>query len=143
MQSKKRKRSGRFIGIPYEIANSSIFANLRAPENKLIIDLLLQYTGRNNGMLSACYTLMEKRGWSSTSLHRAFNKLQHAGIVVVTRQGWKCRGKPTLVALTWHGIDEPRNGVVYDCSIKPSEVPLSYWCKEKSVWKHKPAVKEL
>ena len=137
------KKYERFVSIPYHVISSAPFACLKAPETKLLLDVLLQYNGRNNGMLSACYALMEKRGWASTSLHRAFNNLQHAGFFVVTRQGWKQRGKPTLVAVTWKGIDEPRQGIDYDEGITPSNSPLSYWCKAKAGWKHKPKVKEI
>jgi hypothetical protein len=142
LKTLKRKK-GRFVGIPYPIANSDLFAKLSAPENKLILDLLLQYNGNNNGMLSPCHTLMKKRGWAKSSLRRAFNKLQHAGFLVVTRQGWKRRGKPTLVAITWEGIDEPLNGVIFDEGIVPHHSPLGYWCTAKKSWKHKPKVKEM
>ena len=144
MSAKALKRQkGRFIGIPYKVANTDIFAKLSAPENKLLLDLLLQYNGGNNGMLSPCYTLMEKRGWAKSSLHRAFNKLQHAGFLVVTRQGWKRRGKPTLVAITWLGIDNSKSDIDFDEGITPSNTPLGYWCIAKKSWKHKPKVKEI
>lgn len=137
----KPVKGSRFVGIPHDVASSIVFARLKAPEVKLMVDILIQYNGRNNGMLSACHTLMKKRGWAKASLYRAFCNLQHAGFVVVTRQGWKRRGKPTLLALTWNGIDEPRNGVEYDQGIAPSHTPLNYWCKVKSAWKHLPKVK--
>ena len=138
-----KKQRGRFVGIPYTVANSKLFKDLRAPEVKLLFDLMTQYSGNNNGRLSPCHTLMRERGWASSSLHRAFNSLQHLGFVVVTRKGWKVRGKPTLVAVTWAGIDEPCNGVVYEEGIRPSETPLNYWCMAKASWKHKPEVKEF
>ena len=138
-----KKQKGRFIGIPYPMARSDLFAKLSAPENKLILDLLLQYNGNNNGMLSPCYTLMKERGWAKSSLHRAFNKLQHSGFLVVTRQGWKRRGKPTLVAFTWLGIDEPLNKVDYDEGVTPHHSPLGNWCTAKKNWKNKPKVKEI
>jgi hypothetical protein len=138
-----KKRKGRFLGIPYSVVNSAPFAELRAPEVKLLVDLLLQYNGRNNGTLSPCHTLMEKRGWAKSSLHRAFSNLQHLGFLVVTRQGWKRRGKATFVAITWLEINEPQNGIEYDDGIASSNKPLSYWCTAMKSWKHKPKIKEI
>lgn len=133
----------RFVGIPYSVVNSDPYVRrLRAPEVKLLQDIWMQFNGKNNGMLSACHTLMEKRGWAKSSLHRAFCNLLHSGFIVVTRQGWRQRGKPTLVAVTWEGINEPYNHVVYDDGIIPSHTPLGYWYKEKAAWKHKPSVKD-
>ncbi len=137
------KKAMRFVGIPYSVINSEPYVRkLRAPEVKLLQDIWMQFNGKNNGMLSACHTLMEKRGWAKSSLHRAFCNLLHSGFIVVTRQGWRQRGRPTLVAATWEGIDEPYNKVDYDEGIIPSNTSLGYWYKEKSTWKHKPKVKD-
>jgi len=91
--AKDRNRKGRFVGIPYHIVDSKQWAQLGAPEIKLLMDLLLQFHGRNNGNLSPCYSLMKKRGWARSSLYRAFSKLLHSGFIVITRQGWKVRGR--------------------------------------------------
>lgn len=141
--TKLKKKKERFAGIPFSVAKTKPFIDLRAPEVKLLVDLLLQYNGNNNGMLSACHTLMKERGWPKSSLHRSLNNLLHAGFLVVTRQGWKVRGKATLLAITWEGIDEARRGLEYDERIIPSNTPLSYWCKAKASWKHRPAVKKI
>ena len=136
-QAKKqiRKKPERFVGIPYNVANSHHFGMLEAREVKLLLDLLIQRNGRNNGCLSPCHSLMKKRGWAPSSLYRAFTGLIKKGFVVVTRQGWKVRGKPTLIALTWDGIDEPVQGVEYDDHIKISHIPLNYWCKHPETWR--------
>ena len=132
------KRKERFIGIPYRVAESRPFNELKAQEIKLLINLLTQRNGRNNGSLSPCYALMKKQGWASSSLYRAFTGLVEKGFLVVTRQGWKQRGRPTLVAITWDGIDEPAGGIEYDDEIKPHPVPLNYWRKAPEIWQHKP-----
>lgn len=120
-----------------------MFAALDSKEVKLLVDLLVQYNGFNNGMLSPCYTLMKERGWAKSSLHRAFNRLQHKGFLVVTRSGNKIRGNPTLVAITWAGIDEPKPGIQYDDGIQPHHTPLAYWYKAPEAWKHHPEVKHV
>jgi hypothetical protein len=136
----RKKKTTRFIGIPYHVASSEQFANLKAPAVKLLVDLLYQYTGKNNGLLSPCYTLMKKRGWSKSSLYRAYAVLVHSGFIVVTRQGMKVRNFPTLVAVTWNGIDEPVK-CKFDAGVKTSPVPLSYWKRDKATWDIAPNIK--
>ena len=134
--------TGGYVKLPYSVVNSDIWSKLSAPGVKLLSDLLTQYNGNNNGMMSPCHTLMKKRGWASSSLYRANSELQHKGFIVVTRQGMKIRGYPTLIAITWMGIDEPIKNKFDEC-IKPSNIPLNYWSKSKSCWKHKPTIKEV
>lgn len=133
MGSNRKRSNGRFIGIPYNVAISRQFAALRAPEVKLLIDLLTQYNGHNNGKLSTTISLLKDRGWATASLYRARANLVEKGFLVITRQGWKQRGRPTLVAISWNGIDDC--GVVYDDGVSPSQIPLAYWCKAQSVWR--------
>lgn len=137
--ARQRKAKGRFVGIPYNVANSQQFGKLSYRAKALIVDLLLQYNGRNNGSLSACHALMKNRGWSKATLHRSLKELIETGFVVVTRQGWKQRGKPTLLAVTWNGIDQA--AVEYDDGIKESGQPLSYWCKHPGTWRNEPVLK--
>ncbi len=137
-----KAQKGRFVGIPYDVAKSRPYAALKAPEAKLLFDLMVQFNGHNNGELSACHTLMKERTWAKSSLYRACSNLQHAGFIVVTRQGTKIRGMATLVAVTWIGIDEPRSGIEYDGGIDSSHRPLNYWCKAKPNWKHQPRIKK-
>ena len=56
---------------------------------------------------------------------RRRQELQDEGFVVVTKRGKKLRGHPTLVAVTWDGIDDC--GVDYEEGVKVSAVPLGYW----------------
>lgn len=120
--AKTKRKKGRFLGIPHHIAASDAYCELGAQEVKLLMDLLFQYNGSNNGDLFPTYSLMKDRGWEGKkgSLYRAKDALLQNGFISVTRQGWKERGKPTLVAITWNGIDEPRKGLVYDEGVTPS-----------------------
>lgn len=128
--NKRNKKKERFVGIPYGIASSKEFINLSFKARVLLIDLLHQYHGRNNGSQSPCWTLMKKRGWkSSSTLYNAFKELKEAGFVIITRQGMKIRGRATLCAITWYGIDDAK--VTYDDGIKVSDTPLHLWRKSK------------
>ena len=127
MAAAKKRKHGRFVGIPYHVAQSHQFASLSAHANKLLLDLLLQYTGSNNGCLSACWSLMRVRQWkSSSTLYKAKQELLNKGFIIVTKAGMKMRGHPTLLAITWRVIDSSLK-VEYDGHIKPSKVPLSLW----------------
>jgi len=131
--SSKKRIKGRFVGIPYHVANSPEFAELNGNETRLLVHLLLQYNGQNNGKLSTTLSLLRERGWSSSNLYRAHKGLLEKGFLVVTLQGWKQRGHPTLVAITWNGIDEC--GIEYDDGIVISTVPLGLWKKQTSISK--------
>lgn len=104
MSGKKRAKQ-RLVDTPYQVVNIDYFAKLSPHANKPLIDMSLQRNGRNNGALSARWTLMAKRGWKSRStLHRAVTELIGGGFIVVTRRGMKIRGRPTLYALIWDGM---------------------------------------
>lgn len=138
---KRSQNKDRFSGIPFRIIGTEQYTKLGSAEVKLLIDLLYQYNGRNNGMLSPCHALLKKQGWAKSSLYRAYANLVHKGFIVVTRKGWKVRGKATFVAVTWNGIDEPIK-CEYDKGITVSSIPLSYWCKAKISWQIRPTIKQ-
>ena len=139
----KRKNTGKFAGVPVSIMGTNHYIELSYKEKALLFELAYQYNGFNNGNLTVCYTIMKKRGWPSASLWRALSGLVHAGFVAVTRQGVKRRGCPTLLAITYQGIDEPPAHVQYDGAVLVSSVPLSFWCKAKNSWSIQPERKEL
>jgi len=132
--AERRKKKGRFLAIPYNVATSNQFADLKGNELKLLVDLLAQYQGSNNGNLTTAESVLSKRGWAASSIYAASTGLQRKGWIVVTRQGYKVRGMATLEAITWNGIDDPPKGVRYDEGVKPSPVPLGYWCKHPDTW---------
>ena len=71
--------------------------------------LLYQYKGRNNGDLSASYTIMRTMGFvSKDTLQRAKNELIESGLITQTREGRFLNpgGVCALYALTWLNLDE-------------------------------------
>lgn len=125
--NKGRSKHGRFVGLPFTVLESVQGKNLSHYEKAFLVDLLTQYTGSNNGMLSPCHSLMKQYGWSTGSLFRTKDSLIKKDFIVVTREGKKLRGFPTLVAVTWLAIDEPRKNIEYDSCIKVSGSPLNTW----------------
>ncbi len=124
---KKRnyKKSTRpFIMLEKMILNSPAYIHLSPYAKVLLIDLFIQYNGKNNGDFSAAFSDLSKRGWKSNdTLPKKIKELLDSGLIIKTRQGWK--NKPCLYAVTWLGIDEC-NGKL-DISSNPQ--PYHLWKK--------------
>ena len=103
--TRRRKSAPPFIMLQKRILESSEYARLSAKGVKLLIDVMAQYNGRNNGDLCITMTVMTKRGWrSSSTLHNAKDELIRWGWIEVTRQGG--RHKCSLYSVTMYTIDE-------------------------------------
>ena len=104
-RNKGRMMTDSFVRIPHHVINHEHFRSLSPRATKLLIDLLAQYRGYNNGDLCAPLSLMRERGWnSSDQLHKAKNELIEKDVIIVTRQGGL--NKCSLYAVTWFPIDE-------------------------------------
>ena len=99
-----------FILIPHPILKSVAYINLGSWARTLLIELILQHNGKNNGDLSAPYSLMKQRGFNSSgTLSKAGKELQENGLIQITklhRRTGTTFEKTKLVALTWLPIDE-------------------------------------
>lgn len=105
LKDKGRREAGGFVALPHAVLRSEAFAALSSIAIKLLLDLLAQFNGKNNGDLCAAWTLMEKRGWKSReTLARAKNELIEGGWLMVSRQGG--RHTATLFAVTFYAVDE-------------------------------------
>ncbi len=81
------------------------FRTMSAYGKALIIDLMSQFNGRNNGDLCAAFSVLKERGWRSKgTLGRAIKELKDRQWIVVARQGG--RNHCSLYALTFQAIDE-------------------------------------
>jgi hypothetical protein len=100
-----KREGGDFVALPCVVIRSHSFVQLSPHAVKLMIDLLSQYKGNNNGDLCASWTLMRPRGWKSKeTLNKALKELLGRDWLEVTRQGG--RHKATLYALTFYAIDD-------------------------------------
>ena len=87
-RNKGRMMTDSFVRIPHHVINHEHFRSLSPRATKLLIDLLAQYRGYNNGDLCAPLSLMRERGWnSSDQLQKAKNELIEKDVIIVTRQG--------------------------------------------------------
>lgn len=106
----------------YIVLRSQNFSRLSPHAIKLMMDLLAQYKGDNNGDLCLAWTLMKKRGWRSRdTLSKARRELLNAEWIIVSRQGGK--HLPTLFALTFFSVDECGGRL----DVKATHSPLSNW----------------
>lgn len=117
----KRERGG-FVALPFMVLRSPAFAALSAHAVKLLLDLLAQYNGNNNGDLCAAWKLMQVRGWKSRdTLNKARRELEEKRFLDRTRQGG--RKVATLFAVTFYAID--------DCDgkldVRPASTPSGAW----------------
>ena len=105
--AKGRRIQGSYVQIPHRVLDSENFIALSYKSKSLLLDLLSQYKGRNNGDLCAAMSIMKVRGWKSNeTLATALEELQHFRLIVKTRQGG--RHKASLYAITWMPIDDCR-----------------------------------
>lgn len=106
MKSRKQKSSSFiFLALPHKVLNSDDYLSLSPRAVKLLIDISVQYNGKNNGDLCICLSIMKTRGWTSNDqLKKAKDELIKKEFIKLTRQGG--RRIPNLYAITWQPIDE-------------------------------------
>lgn len=105
----RNARPRSFAGIPRAVIEHPDYQSLHGNAVKLLVDLAYQYRGKNNGDLTASWSVLKRRGWSSqTTLAKALKQLLGANLITCTRQGkfMNPGGYPTLYALNWQPIDE-------------------------------------
>jgi len=101
-----KRDGGAFITLPLSVLNGAAYLGVSAHARMLLLDLVAQYRGDNNGDLCAAYSLMKPRGWKSThTLHKAKLELIEAGLIVETRTGSR-PSKASLYAVTWYAMDD-------------------------------------
>jgi hypothetical protein len=103
--AEKRDR-GAFRQIPLSVLEGRAFLDCSPYAAKLLLDLLTQYRGQNNGDLTAAWKVMKPRGWrSEATLHKAKQELLESGLIVETRMGAR-PNKCSLYALTFFSLDD-------------------------------------
>ncbi len=107
----KRKAPERFAGtfsaIPHRVMDSAAFMGAGHIAKALLLDLMRQVNGANNGRLHLSYEwLTRKRGWKSRdTIKRAQSELVERGLVVQTCKGGLNKGA-SLFAVTWLPISD-------------------------------------
>jgi hypothetical protein len=109
-KAKGRKETGNFFMYPKSVLECENYKNLSHIGRSLLLDTAIQFTGKNNGDLTACHSHLVKRGWKSkTTIKKHIDELLHYGFLIcVQRGGINCGSKqrPNLYAFTWLRIDK-------------------------------------
>lgn len=109
LKSKGRSESGTFALLPHKVMDSEDFRALSHSALAVLMCLLRQYNGHNNGDLSAEFSRATTWGIGSKStLAKALVELQARNLILRTREGrfMKPGGSCALYAITWQSIDE-------------------------------------
>lgn len=77
-----------FVPVPRSIFASASFYELSHKARSLLLALMGQYNGNNNGDFSVAWTVMKQRGWKSEdTLSKAKHELIQTGFLFETRKG--------------------------------------------------------
>jgi len=128
---KDKRESGKFVTIGRYFLQSHVRKNLSMKANTLLMDLLAQYKGFNNGDLCLAWKIMKEYNWRSRqTLDRAREELLEKEILMLTRQGG--RNSPSLFALTIYNIDDCRDKWGHTkIDVQPTKTPTRAWIKHE------------
>ena len=130
-KTKNRKETGRFAQLPHVVLNSADYISLSYKSKALLVDLVYQYNGKNNGDLTAALGFLKKRGWvRSATLSSAANELLEANLIIKTREGrfQNPYSRCALCAITWQPINECEGK---DLEVRATSTPHRKFSLEK------------
>jgi hypothetical protein len=93
-----------FLPIPKDVLRSPAYQALPFSARALMLDLMAQYTGKNNGRLSPAFQAMQRIGWTKHTLIAAKRALLKCPFVVLTRRGHAPK-TAEWIGLTWWKLD--------------------------------------
>lgn len=102
---KRSKKKGRFTGIPKLVHDSEEWAQLPPTAKALLVDIVSQYNGHNNGDLNATRTFLSSKGWKNQgTISKNLKILIEANFLKQTRRPLQRRC--ALYAVTWERIND-------------------------------------
>ena len=117
-----------FVSMPKDILRSPEWQGLPAGAKALALDLMGQYTGKNNGRLCPAFGVMERCGWKAEkTLLRAKVALLECSFVCHTRKGHPPR-TTDWIGFTWWKLDWDKS-----MSIQPREFPYLNFVKPERI----------
>lgn len=118
-----RRITGRFIGLPHVVVKNKDYIELSYKSKALLIDLMLQYNGKNNGDLTTALAILRDRGWKrQATVGEAVKELIDANLIIRTREGQFRNpfSRCALYAITWQPIDDCKDK---DLNVNPTTTP--------------------
>ena len=128
---KGRAEKGTFTLIPHAVMDNRDYVYLSYKSVKLLLDLAYQYRGKNNGDLTAAFSILRQRGWKrEATIGAAIKELIAADLIIRTREGYfqNPKSRCALYALTWQPIDDCKGK---DLEISPTTSPPRKFSLEK------------
>lgn len=93
--------TGRYTPLPHALLDSTAFMGASHRTRSMILELMRQHNGANNGHLHLTLTWLKERGWASVDgIQKAKKEALELGLIVKTREGGLNFG-PDMYALTW------------------------------------------
>lgn len=103
--SRASRDGTRFAALPFDVLDSAAFLSLSHPARSLLLELLRQVNGQNNGALLLTQKVLKPRGWTSVdTIQRARDDLLRVGLLHQTVQGRK-PSWASWYALTFLALD--------------------------------------
>lgn len=125
MSAKKRPQeavSGSYTPIPHAVLDCKAFVGASDRAKAMLLELLRQHNGGNNGRLQLSVAWLKARGWTSTDqIQKAKIELLDRGLIFKTKQGGLNIG-PDWFALTWLQISNFSN-----LDVKPNGYHPGHW----------------
>lgn len=98
--------SGRFAAFPHAVMDSTAYQGASYAARALLLELMRQHTGRNNGHFQLATRWLRDRGWNSADrIQRAKAEVIARQLAIKTRLGGLNAG-PDLWAVTWLPISD-------------------------------------
>lgn len=95
---------GRYAPVPHVVLDSVAYQGASFSARALLMEIIRQHCGSNNGHMQLSMGWLRKRGWNSWDvLYRARAELLDRGLIIETRKGGLNNG-PSRFALTWLDI---------------------------------------
>ena len=124
---KKNREDGAYNAISHQFLRSQTLRSLTPKANKLLLDMLSQFNGFNNGDICITWKLMRQRGWrSKDTLNKARKELLDMGVIEIARRGGLNRA--SLYALTLFAVNECKGKL----DITPTTSPKSIYLRNES-----------
>lgn len=95
---------GKFLALPDVMLLSPAYRSLNQVGRALLVDIAMQFNGKNNGRLVATWPYLNPLGWNSKSqIKNYLDVLLERGLLIETRKGG--RNWPAWYATTWQKLD--------------------------------------
>jgi hypothetical protein len=92
---------GRYSALPHKVLDSLAYTGASLRAKAMLVELVRQHSGDNNGRFQATFQWLKRRGWSSKYvIQKALAELVERQLIVLTKHGGLNAGA-TFYAVTW------------------------------------------